>query len=103
MRTETFGSLSLVMADLVRLRVVVSGRVQGVWFRETMRRVAEGRGVSGWVRNVPDGTVEAVLEGSTEAVEAMLDWCRIGPRDARVDDVVVADEMPQALSGFDVG
>jgi acylphosphatase len=82
--------------------VVVSGRVQGVWFRETMRRLAERHGVAGWVRNAPDGTVEAVLEGSSETVRRIVDWCRIGPPDARVDDVVVAEEPPQGLGGFDV-
>ena len=86
----------------VRRRVVVSGRVQGVWFRESMRQVAERHGVAGWVRNAPDGTVQAVLEGSSEAVARIVDWCRIGPPDASVEDVVSTDEPPEGLVSFDV-
>jgi acylphosphatase len=84
-----------------RMRVVVHGRVQGVFFRDTMRREAASRGVAGWVRNRPDGAVEAVFEGEPEAVEAMAAFCREGPRGARVDRVDVAEEEPERLSGFE--
>lgn len=76
----------------VRRRVVVRGRVQGVFFRDSCQREAIGHGVTGWVRNTHDGDVEAVFEGPAEAVERMVDWCRVGPRMARVDKVDVHDE-----------
>jgi acylphosphatase len=76
--------------------------VQGVFFRDTTRRQAVSRGIAGWVRNRPDGTVEAVFEGEPQAVEAMLAFCREGPRGAVVDRVEVAEEEPEGLSGFEV-
>lgn len=76
----------------VRRRVVVSGRVQGVFFRDSCQREAVGLGVTGWVRNTHDGAVEAVFEGDDGAVEQMVAWCRVGPRMARVDKVEVHDE-----------
>jgi acylphosphatase len=87
---------------LVARRVQVTGRVQGVWFREALRRACERRGVAGWARNRPDGSVEAVLEGPAEDVDAIVDWCRLGPPDARVDDVAVTEIDPRSLSGFAV-
>jgi acylphosphatase len=86
----------------VRRRVLVSGRVQGVWFRESCRREAEARGVSGWVRNCPDGKVEAAFEGQPDAVEALVGWCSIGPMRARVVRVEVTDELPTGEPGFRV-
>lgn len=87
-------------ARIERRRVVVSGRVQGVFFRECTRREAEAAGVSGWVRNRDDGTVEAVFEGERSAVEPLLDWVRDGPRQADVDHVEVTPEGPEGLDGF---
>lgn len=87
---------------VVRRRVVVRGRVQGVFFRQSCREAAEGAGVAGWVRNRPDGTVEAVLEGEAGAVERVVDWCRRGPRSAVVVGVDVADEPAEGLTGFHV-
>ncbi len=86
----------------VRRRVVVSGKVQGVFFRDATRREAERLGVSGWVRNRDDGTVEAVFEGAVEAVEELVAWCRIGPPHARVDDVQAIDEAAEDLRGFEI-
>jgi acylphosphatase len=86
----------------VRRRVVVRGRVQGVFFRDTTRRRAEAAGVAGWVSNRPDGAVEAVFEGEQEAVEELVRFCRRGPGRAEVDSVEVTDEEPEGLSGFDV-
>ena len=86
-----------------RRRVVVQGHVQGVFFRETTRRRALAAGVSGWARNSPDGSVEAVFEGEREAVDALVAFCREGPRGARVDWVDVAAEEPEGLTGFEVG
>ena len=69
------------------LHLQIEGRVQGVWFRESMRREAERLGVTGWVRNAQDGSVEAVVQGADEAVDALIEWARIGPPLARVDRV----------------
>jgi acylphosphatase len=68
----------------------IEGRVQGVWFRESMRLEAERLGVTGWVRNLPDGSVEAVVQGSVEAVDALLVWSRTGPPMARVERIVLS-------------
>jgi acylphosphatase len=85
-----------------RKRVVVTGRVQGVFFRDTMRRRAEAAGIAGWVRNTPDGTVEAVFEGDSQAVEELVDFARRGPSRAEVTSVDVIDEPPEGLVGFAV-
>jgi acylphosphatase len=86
----------------VRVRVVVRGRVQGVFFRDTTRRRAAQRGVNGWVRNRPDGSVEAVFEGSRDDVESLVEFCREGPRGASVEEVERYDEDPEGLAGFSV-
>lgn len=87
---------------MIRRRVVVSGRVQGVFFRDTTRRMAESRGVRGWVRNLPDETLEAVFEGEPETVEAMVDFCRRGPRGASVAEADVREEPVEGLQGFEI-
>ncbi len=87
---------------MIRRRVVVHGFVQGVFFRDTVRRQAVRGGVAGWVRNNRDGTVEAVFEGDPGAVARLVDACRTGPRGARVDRVDVSEEVPEELSGFAV-
>ena len=76
--------------------------MQGVWFRETTRRHAERHGVAGWVRNEPDGTVAAAFEGEEDAVARLVDFCHLGPPDARVDHVDVTEEEPRGASGFTV-
>ena len=85
---------------MIRRRAIVHGRVQGVFFRDTMRRMAESRGVAGWVSNRPDGTVEAVFEGEPQDVESILNFSREGPRGAAVERVDVIEEEPEGLSGF---
>ncbi len=90
------------MSERVRSRVVVHGRVQGVFFRDTVRRDAERRGVAGWVTNRPDGAVEAVFEGDPDAVAALVEFCRRGPRGAEVDSVDETGEEPEGMSGFQV-
>ena len=75
----------------------IHGRVQGVFFRDTLRRRAESRGVAGWVTNRGDGTVEAVLEGRRGRIEALLGFCRQGPRGREVERVDVRDEEPEGL------
>jgi acylphosphatase len=87
---------------VARKRVTIHGRVQGVFFRDTTRRMAESRGVAGWVRNNPDGSVEAAFEGPDDAVEAMVRFAREGPRGALVERVEVAEEDPEGLTGFRV-
>jgi len=72
-------------------RLRIHGRVQGVWFRESMRMEAERLNVAGWVRNAPDGTVEAVIQGPASAVEAMIEWARSGPPLARVDRIEIGE------------
>ena len=85
---------------MIRRKVVVQGHVQGVFFRESARRRALAAGVAGWARNLPDGTVEAVFEGEVGAVERLIEFCREGPRGARVDWVDVASEEPEGRTGF---
>jgi acylphosphatase len=86
----------------VRKRVIVHGRVQGVFFRDTTRRMAESRGVAGWVRNNPDGSVEAAFEGEPAAVDEMVRFAHEGPRGAAVERVEVVDEEPEGATGFRV-
>lgn len=81
---------------MIARRVIVTGRVQGVGFRETMVARARSAGVVGWVRNRADGTVEAHVQGGPEAVERVLGWCRIGPSAAKVTRVEVCDAAPEA-------
>lgn len=89
---------------VIRRRILVSGRVQGVGFRQSCLEVAYRHGVQGWARNRRDGRVEAVLEGSSPGVHAVVDWCRHGPPAALVTDVEVLDEQPggESLVGFRV-
>ena len=90
------------MSDVTRSHVVVHGQVQGVFFRDSCRREAESRNVAGWVTNRPDGAVEAVFEGEPDAVAALVDFCRRGPRGADVGSVDETSEEPQGLTGFQV-
>jgi acylphosphatase len=88
--------------DLIRRRVVVHGRVQGVFFRDSAQARAEAEGVSGWIANRDDGTVEAALEGPPDAVERMVAFCLSGPERARVEQVKQSDEEPEGIRGFTV-
>jgi acylphosphatase len=85
---------------VIRYRVLISGEVQGVNFRATCQWMAVQHGVTGWVRNLADGRVEAVFEGPAEAVRRLLDWVRRGPRLARVSGVAVHAEQPEGLETF---
>ena len=85
---------------VIRYRVLISGQVQGVYFRDTCRRMALDHGVSGWVRNLPDGRVEAVFEGPAEGVHHLLDWTRRGPRLAVVAVVAVQAEHREGIGTF---
>lgn len=82
-----------------RVHLWLSGRVQGVVFRDSAREVAEELGVGGWVRNLPDGRVEVVIEGPPEDVGEMVDWCRHGPPGAYVQDVELQQEHPTGVPG----
>ena len=90
------------MSETVRRRVVVHGRVQGVFFRDSARSKAAELGVTGWISNRSDGAVEAVFEGAPDAVAAMVDWSRQGPRGADVGRVEESEERPEGLTGFKV-
>jgi acylphosphatase len=85
-----------------RRRVFVSGLVQDVWFRATTAKHAVGAGVRGWVRNLADGRVEAVFEGTANAVNEMIDFCSHGPEMARVDRIEVLEENPENLESFQI-
>jgi acylphosphatase len=86
----------------VRRRVRASGRVQGVFFRDSVRREAARQGVAGWAMNRSDGTAEAVFEGPEDAVDAMVEFVRRGPGHAEISSVDVSDEPPEGLGGFDI-
>lgn len=86
----------------IRARVLISGRVQGVGYRMSTVDLATDLGLSGWVRNLADGRVEAVLEGSRDVVEEMIRWCQQGPPGAVVKDVAVEYEQPEGIQGFQV-
>jgi acylphosphatase len=85
---------------MIRKHVLISGDVQGVYFRDTCRRLAIENGLSGWVRNLGDGRVEAVFEGPAEHVDRMVAWTRHGPPLATVAQTVVQVERPEGLTGF---
>lgn len=85
-----------------RAEVVVRGAVQGVFFRVEMRDRARSLRIAGWVRNAADGSVEAAFEGQSERVESMVEWCRRGPRGARVDDLEVTWTEVQNEDGFSI-
>lgn len=87
----------------IRVRVFVDGRVQGVGFRASAAQEATRLGANGWARNLPDGRVEAVYEGSQDVVEEMLSWTRLGPPGARVTGMTIHDEEPKGERGFSVG
>jgi acylphosphatase len=87
-------------SDTIRRRLIVHGKVQGVFFRDSTREAAQNEGVSGWAANRNDGAVEVVLEGPERAVDAVTEFCRLGPESARVDSVEQSDETPEGLSGF---
>ncbi len=89
-------------SGVVRRRVIVHGRVQGVWFRDSTRERAQAHGVTGWVCNRRDGAVEAVLEGPPEAVERVIRFLETGPARAQVERVEVSEEPPEGLSGFTI-
>lgn len=85
-----------------RAHVYVSGIVQGVAFRYYAQHKAGELGVSGWVKNLSDGRVEAVFEGDPDRVDEIVDWCESGPSSADVEEVTVEDETPEGLTGFEV-
>ena len=85
---------------MIRRRLLIHGRVQGVFFRDTLRRLAEQEGVAGWARNTWEGTVEAVLEGEEPAVDRLVAFAHDGPEGAQVERVEVSEEEPEGLSRF---
>jgi acylphosphatase len=89
------------MSERATKRLRIHGRVQGVWFRESMRQEAQRLGITGWVRNRMDGTVEALVQGDAMSVEAMVAWARRGPRDAQVRRVEVDDGPDEIFASFE--
>ena len=89
-------------SDRRRAHLLISGTVQGVFYRASTESAATDCGVDGWVRNLPDGRVEAVFEGPEEAVEDMIDWCHDGSARASVSEVDVSYESPEGLAGFEI-
>lgn len=85
---------------MVRVRVLISGMVQGVFFRQATAEQARRLGVAGWVRNRPDGRVEAVFEGSQDLVDQIVSWCREGTPWSKVEQVEVTAEEPEGLDAF---
>ncbi|HET6866276.1 MAG TPA: acylphosphatase [Solirubrobacteraceae bacterium] len=88
--------------DRIRRRVTVTGRVQGVFFRDSLRQRANSHQVAGWATNRPDGAVEAVFEGKPDDVERLVAFAKTGPRQAEVDSVDVREEKPEDLTGFEI-
>lgn len=88
---------------MVAKRILVSGRVQGVFYRDSCRGEADRLGLAGTARNLDDGRVEVIAEGDEGAVQELIDWCRSGPSHADVDDVEVTDTNPTGKSGFSTG
>jgi len=86
-----------------RIRVLVSGKVQGVFFRQALKVVAKKNNVSGWVRNLNDGRVEAVFEGDSKSISSVIEWARVGPANSRIDDIeVINEEFKNEFSTFEV-
>ena len=89
--------------DNIRVRLIIQGRVQGVWFRDSTRREAMRLGVNGWVKNRRDGSVEALAEGPEERVKQLITWCHHGPSHARVTDIQQTEEAWQGeFDSFDI-
>ncbi|HJS94953.1 MAG TPA: acylphosphatase [Solirubrobacteraceae bacterium] len=88
--------------DRIRRRVTVTGRVQGVFFRDSLRQRAHSRDVAGWATNRVDGAVEAVFEGKPDDVERLVEFAKTGPRQADVESVDVREEEPEGLTGFEI-
>ena len=100
--TRHWSTMGIPM-DNIRVRLIIEGRVQGVWFRESTRKQAEHLGVHGWVRNRREGTVEVVAEGPEESVRKLVDWCHHGPPSARVSRVrETAEAFQGEFISFDV-
>jgi acylphosphatase len=89
-------------AETIRRRLVVRGKVQGVFYRDSARHAARNEGVSGWAANRSDGSVEVVLEGPAAAVESVAGYCRLGPSSANVHSVDEHEETPEGLTGFQI-
>ena len=93
----------MVSISQQRVRLLVSGNVQGVFFRQALKVIAKKNNISGWVRNLKDGRVEAVLEGDSKSTNSVIEWTRVGPANSRVDDIeVINEEFKNEFSTFEV-
>jgi acylphosphatase len=102
MSCRCMGINPCVADDRIRRRVTVTGRVQGVFFRDSLRQRANSHDVAGWATNRSDGALEAVFEGEPGDVERLIAFAKTGPRQAEVDNVDVREEEPEGLSGFEI-
>lgn len=84
------------------INIIIKGRVQGVYYRVSAKEAAGKLGITGWVKNTPDGNVEALAQGSDEAIDKFIDWCKQGPQRAIVKEVVVSNAENEALNSFEV-
>ena len=87
---------------MIRRRIIVTGRVQGVSYRASARRAALALGVSGWAQNLPDGSVEVIAEGAEQPVHDLIEYLKSGPSLANVESIAVSDEPPCGESGFEI-
>ena len=87
---------------MIRRRLLVSGRVQGVFYRDSCKATAESAGVAGSARNLPDGRVEVILEGDPDAIDEVIGWCRKGTPQSKVESIEVSDEDPAGATGFGI-
>lgn len=94
--------MEAVTEDTLAVQLAVRGLVQGVFFRDSVRREAQRRGVAGWAANLPDGTVEVVLEGRAKDVHELIAYCERGPRGANVTGVELTPREPEGLGGFQI-
>ena len=93
----------MVSMSQQRVHLLVSGNVQGVFFRQALKVIAKKNNISGWVRNLKDGRVEAVLEGDSKSTNSVIEWTRVGPANSRVDDIkVINEEFENEFLTFDV-
>lgn len=92
----------ILLQNMKRAHIIIYGRVQGVWFRAHTKEMADKLGIKGWVRNLPDGSVEAVFEGDEKSIEEMIRWCHHGPPLARVDRAEIKYEEPKGERNFEI-
>ncbi len=84
------------------IHLLIKGKVQGVFYRATAKKVAEQLGINGWIKNTKEGNVEVIVTGNEERLNEFLNWCKQGPKDAKVTEVVLTTKNPEAFNGFSI-